>query len=112
MDTYAIWFDLAPGTRDLELADAMDAWLGALSAAGTIEAWSLERRKFGFGPDGLGEFHVRIHVRDLAQLDAAFDLAATRAEPLESLHVEVFRRVANFRSGLLRPFPDPQRVRR
>lgn len=111
MDTYAIWFDLAPGARDLELADAIDAWLGMLREAGTIEAWSLERRKFGFGPDSLGEFHVRIHVRDLAQLDAAFRVAATRAEPTESLHAAVFRRVTNFRSGLYRPFPDPERVR-
>lgn len=110
MDTYAIWFDLAPGSRDLELARAVDGWLGALRGQGAIEGWSLERRKFGFGPEGLGEFHVRIQVRDLAQLDAAFRVAAARAEPLESLHAEVFRRVANFRAGLYRPFPDPERT--
>lgn len=111
MDTYAIWFDLASGARDLELADAIDGWLGELRGLGVIEGWTLERRKFGFGPDGLGEFHVRIHVRDLAQLDAAFRVAAARSGPTESLHAEVFRRVANFRSGLYRPFPDPERIR-
>ena len=111
MNAYAIWFDLAPGARDLEIADAIDAWLGALRERGTIEGWSLERRKFGFGPDGLGEFHVRIHVRDLAQLDAAFQVAAAREGETERLHAEVFRRVVNFRSGLYRPFPDPERIR-
>lgn len=111
MDTYAIWFDLAPGARDLELVDAMNGWLGALRDLGTVESWTLERRKFGFGPDGLGEFHVRIHFRDLAQLDEAFQVAAVRDGSKERLHIEVFSRVTNFRSGLYRPFPDPQRVR-
>lgn len=109
MDTYAIWFDLADGREDLAIADAIDAYLGALRDLGAVEDWSLERRKFGFGPDGLGEFHVRIRVRNLTQLDEAFHHAAARAEPLESLHRAVFSRVRNFRSGLYRDFPDPVR---
>ena len=36
------------------------------------------RRKLGLGPSTLGEFHIVIEVRDLAQLDAAFGTAASR----------------------------------
>lgn len=110
VDVYAIWFDLAPGAKDLDVARAIDGWLGLLRSQNAIEGWSLERRKLGFGPDGLGEFNCRIYTRDLAQLDAAFRIAATRSDPAEGHHREVFSRVVNFRAGLYRSFPDPERI--
>lgn len=109
MDTYAIWVDLVDGSKDREFAENLASYMGELQAHGAIEGYSLERRKLGFGPDGLGEFHVRIRVRDLAQLDAAFHHAATRAEPFESKHAAVFRLVRNFKAGLYREYPDVAR---
>ena len=109
MNVYAIWVDLVNGSEDIAFAKALQAYLGDLQSKGLLESFSLERRKFGFGPESLGEFHVRILCKDLAQLDAAFHVVATREDPIESLHSQVFRRVKNFRSGLYRTFPDEVR---
>jgi hypothetical protein len=110
MDIYAIWFDLANSAEDLAFSQALKEYMDVFAQRGLVHTYTLERRKFGFGPDGLGEFHVRIHCKDLTALDQAFQLAAARAEPVESLHAEVFRRVTNFRSALYRSFPDPVRL--
>lgn len=111
MDSYEIYCDLRPGVRDLEFADAVAAYLDFLVRDGLLTSWRLTRRKLGFGIDGLGEFHLALEVRDLAQLDAAFSLVATRDGEVERLHSAVFSRVANARFALYRDFPDPVRVR-
>jgi hypothetical protein len=111
MNLYEIWVDLAPGVQDLEFATAVDGWLGLLKSKGTVESWRLSRRKFGFGPPGLGEWHVTIEFRDLAQMDEAFHCAATRAPEIEEAHARVHRIVTNYRSALYRDFPDPGRAR-
>ncbi|MDQ1712381.1 MAG: hypothetical protein QOE45_1831 [Frankiaceae bacterium] len=110
MDRYEIFCDLRTGVRDLEFADAVRHYLDHLVAEGLIASWRLTRRKLGFGIEGLGEFHVSLDVRDLAQLDAAFSVVATRAGEVEALHSAVFSRVANARFALYRDFPDPVRA--
>lgn len=109
MNTYAIWVDLKPGERDMEFASAVRAYLDWLSVRELIAGSRIARRKFGFGPEGLGEWHIEIHFHDLAQMDRTFAEVAKRAGDLEQLHGEVYRRVCNFRSGLYRDFPDPER---
>ncbi len=109
MNLYEIWCDLKPGMSDLAFAERTAAWLDRLKAEGAIEGWRLTRRKLGLGPPGIGEFHITIEVRDLAQLDQAFHLAATRAEPYELLHHCVNHMVENARFALYRDFPDPVR---
>ena len=111
MDTYHIWFDLKESARDLAFHEALEGFLGHLREAGTIEGHRLQRRKLGFGPDTLGEFHLMIDVKDLSQLDAAFGAVAPRAQPTEGLHAAVWSQVTNFRSGLWRDFPDAVRAR-
>lgn len=111
MNTYAIWVDLRDSREDLAFCDAVDAFLGSLKSQGLLESFSLERRKFGFAPEGLGEFHIRILTETLDQLDQAFHHAATRSGEIESLHSNVFKRVVNFKSALYRTFPDEVRVR-
>lgn len=111
MDSYEIWVDLAPGASDLEFCDAVDAWLGHFESRGLLHGHRIRRRKFGFGPDGLGEFCITIETESLAKLDEAFDVAATRDEQVESLHKAVYSRVTNYKSGLYRDFPDPVRKR-
>ena len=108
-DRYHIWCDLRDSSRDLEFCAAVDAWLGHLAAAGAIEGWRIGRRKLGLGPPDIGEFHVEIAVRDLAQLDAAVRTAARRAGEPEDLHAAVFRSVRATRFALYRDFPDPER---
>ena len=110
MDRYHIWFDLRPGVRDLDLAAAVKSMMEHLKRAGTIEGWELERRKLGFGPKEIGEWHCTVLVRDMTQLEAAFDDITPRTGDMEKLHAAVWSKVANFRSALYRDFPDPNRI--
>ena len=111
MDIYHLWFDLKPDARDVEFVEALDAYLGGLKAQDLIEGWRTARRKLGLGLPELGEFHVAIETRDLAQLDRAFGGVARRAGPTEGLHAAVNQQVVNLRAALYRDFPDPVRER-
>lgn len=109
MNHYEIWCNLKDSRRDLEFCTAVHAYLGFLQRDGRIDAWRLTRRKLGFGPPELGEFHISIATRDLAQLDHAFDVVATRSGEAERLHAPVYSMITDFKSALYRDFPDPQR---
>lgn len=111
MDHYHIWFNLKNTHRDLDFAADIDRFLGHLKTDGRIADYRLTRRKLGFGPAGLGEFHLVISVRDLAQLDAAFGAVAPREGVVEDFHKRVYSQVTDFQSGLWRDFPDPVRAR-
>ena len=109
MDLYHTWFDLKPGVKDLEFSRAMARYMNHLKENGAIEDWRLTRRKLGFGPSTLGEFHIVMETRDLAQLDKAFNLVVTRREPAESVHFGVNSQVTNLTIALYRDFPDAMR---
>ncbi|MBK8269227.1 MAG: hypothetical protein IPK83_13325 [Planctomycetes bacterium] len=111
MNYYEIWFNLADSHKDLEFAENLQAYLGWLQSNGKIASWRLSRRKFGFGPPELGEFHVTISCETLTQLDEAFAVVAPRSGELEKLHARVYSMVTDFRAGLYRDFPDEQRKR-
>lgn len=111
MDLYNIWFNLKPGIGDVELCDRLHAYLGKLAADGKIASYRISRRKLGFAPPSLGEFHVLVETRDLAQLDSAFSQVATRSGEIESLHAAVNQHVTDFTAALYRDFPDAVRVR-
>src|SRR6266849_1149811 len=106
MDIYHGWFDLKAGVRDTALADAFQNYMRHLAENGAIEKWRLTRRKLGLGPRELGEFHFMIETRDLAQLEKAFALAASRREPTESVHHALNSLVTNMLFALDRDFPD------
>ena len=106
MNHYHTWFDLKPGTKDAEFARNMARYMNRLKENGLIEGWRLTRRKLGFGPPDLGEFHIVMETKDLAQLDAAFQHVASRREPVESVHFGVNANVQNLKIGLYRDFPD------
>lgn len=109
MDTYHVWCDLREGVSDLTFASAVAGWMDHLASEGFVATWRLSRRKLGLGPTDIGEFHLAIDVRDLAQLDQAFHVAASRAQPAEGLHHAVNSLVRNARFALYRDFPDGQR---
>jgi len=106
MNHYHTWFDLKPGTKDTEFARNMARYMDHLKENGLIEGWRLTRRKLGFGPPDLGEFHIVMETKDLAQLDAAFNHVASRREPVESVHFGVNSQVENLKFALYRDFPD------
>jgi hypothetical protein len=109
MDLYHAYFDLKPGVKDLELARDVAGYMNYLKSNGLIEDWRLTRRKLGLGPRDLGEFHLMMETKDMAQLDAAFGHVASRREPVEGLHWGVNSKVTNLTFALYRDFPDPVR---
>ncbi len=109
MNYYEIWFNLADTHKDLEFACAVDAYLGHLVQEGLIAGYRLTRRKLGFGPNELGEFHVSISTNSLAQLEDALGVVAHRSGELERLHARVYSAIKDARFALYRDFPDPQR---
>jgi hypothetical protein len=111
VDLYHIWFNLKPGVGDTELSDKLGGYLGHLEQEGLIARWRLTRRKLGLAPKALGEFHVMIELKSLAQLDEAFDRVAARRDPIERLHAAVHTLVADATFALYRDFPDPVRHR-
>ncbi|MCB1968977.1 MAG: hypothetical protein H6851_02005 [Geminicoccaceae bacterium] len=106
MDIYHITCDLLPGVAAHDFASAVDAWLGHLRREGAIHGWRLTRRKLGLSSLDLGDFHIMIETRDLAQLDNAFAVAARNDQPAASLHAAVYGKVANLGFALYRDFPD------
>lgn len=110
MQYYQMWCNLRDSRRDIEFCRNVDAYLGYLKDRGRIEGWRITRRKFGFGPAELGEFNITVWTRDMAQLDSAFGEVATRDGEIERLHAPVYSMVTDFRSGLWRDFPDPERT--
>lgn len=78
---------------------------------GLIGSWRLARRKLGLGAPGLGEFHVMMRVKDLAQLELAFTRVAERREPTEGFHFGVNSLVHHTVFALYRDFPDAFRHR-
>ena len=109
MDYLEIWCNLKDSSKDLEFCENLNQYLGYLKSEGLIVDFHLSRRKFGFGPPELGEFNVRIDAVDLAQLDKAFNLVATRSGKVEEVHRPVFSMVKDLKSALYRDFPDPVR---
>jgi hypothetical protein len=109
MNIYNIWCDLKSGVGDLHFSQRIAAYLGHLEQQGLIEGWRLTRRKLGLAPSSLGEFHIMIEVRDLAQLDAAFGQVVSRRDPVEEYHFGVNSLVQNATFALYRDFPDPER---
>jgi hypothetical protein len=111
VNIYHVWCNLKPGVDDLVFSERLTAYMDHLKAAGLIEHWRLMRRKLGLGAPGLGEFHIMIEVKNLGQLDAAFDRVASRAEPVEGFHFGVNALVRDPVFALYRDFPDPVRQR-
>jgi hypothetical protein len=111
LDIYHVWCDLRPGVSDVEFADKVANYMGHLQEQALIESWRLTRRKLGLGAAGLGEFHLMIEVKDLAQLEQAFERVAGRREPTEGFHFGVNSLVQNAVFALYRDFPDTFRHR-
>jgi len=109
MDIYNAWFDLKPGVSDIEFCKRLASYMDSLKDAGQMQSWRLMRRKLGLAPSWSTDFHLVMEFKDMAQLDAAFNRAAGRREPIETLHFGVNSSVQNVTFALYRDFPDPVR---
>jgi Family of unknown function (DUF6614) len=110
MDYYQLWCNLIDPSQDVAFCENVARYLGKLRELGRIEGFRITRRKLGFGPAAMGEFHITIEVRDMAQLEAAFQRVATRDGGIEPLHRAVYSAVKDLEFALYRDFPDPVRV--
>ena len=111
MDLYHAWFDLADGVSDVEFAEHLARYMGHLSERDLISSWRLTRKKLGLAPGFLKDFHLVIETADMAALDRAFNLVASRAGQVEDFHAAVNQRVKGAFFALYRDFPDPVRQR-
>ena len=111
MDLYHIWCDLKPGVSDVTFGEKVALYLGRLRDDKLIEGWRLTRRKLGLGPNTIGEFHIIIETRDMAQLESAFVKVSSRREPIEGFHFGVNSLAQNLTFALYRDFPDAHRHR-
>jgi hypothetical protein len=109
VDIYQIHCNLKPGVRDTTFIADLTSYLERLRGDGRLEGYRVLRAKLGLRPSELREFQIALEFRDLAQLDAAFALVATRAEPIESFHHAVNSKVCDVYFALYRDFPDPVR---
>jgi hypothetical protein len=109
MNLYHLWFNLKPGIKELQFCDAVDKYLGFLKEKEQIAGWRLTRRKLGFGPPTLGEWHIMIECKDMVQLEAAFNHVATRTGEVEKLHAPVYSSVCDATFALYRDYPDEVR---
>lgn len=110
MNIYHIWCNLKAGVSDLEFAERTRAYLEHLRTEGQLAAFRITRAKLGLRPASLREFHIMLEFEDLAQLDSAFALVATRTDPVEQFHQTVNSLVQDVMFALYRDFPDPGRV--
>ncbi len=106
MDIYHVWCDLKPGTSDIEFALAAQNYLQNLVEDGRMSSFRITRRKLGLGIEQLGEFHLMLEFKGLAQLDEAFRQVASRTDPVESFHHAVNSKVSEVKFALYRDFPD------
>mgnify|MGYP003337313282 CR=1 FL=1 len=111
MDCYEIWCDLRNSHNDIEFSHDVEAYMSHLISTGLVNSYRLTRRKLGFGPKEMGEFHITIETENLAQLEEAFQTVAQRAGETEKLHARVYSAVTNSTFALYRDFPDPVRLR-
>ena len=111
MTIYHIWCNLKDGVSDSQFVEKAESYLVYLRDQGLIEGYRIMRRKLGFSPPDFREFHVMLELRDMAQLDQAFDHVAARVDPVEAYHHGVNSLVKDVVFALYRDFPDPVRQR-
>jgi radical SAM superfamily enzyme YgiQ (UPF0313 family) len=111
VDVYHIWFNLKDGVGDGEFADTARAYLDHLRAENLVVGYRITRRKLGLGHPNLPEWHITLDFTDMGQMDRAFGLVSSRADPVEGFHHAVNSKVRDIFFALYRDFPDEGRVR-
>ncbi len=60
MNTYNIWCNLIDTHKDKEFCDAVKNYLNYFKKKKLVKNFRITRRKLGFGPTELGDFHIKI----------------------------------------------------
>ncbi len=94
----------------MEFVDGVRAYLDHLKDRALVRSYRITRAKLGFSPPQLREFHITLEFDDLAQMQSAFNIVSSRAEPVEGLHHAVNSKVQDIYFALYRDFPDATRI--
>ena len=110
MDCYLASFSLQDGVKDGEFVQDLEAYMAYLQEREMIQSHRLLRRKLGLAPRSLGDFLLLLEVRDMAQLERAFQHVGTREGEVEGRHFAVNSKVRDVFFALYRDFPDSVRA--
>jgi len=106
---YNIWVDLKPGVHDLAMIKAAQIYLQGFIEREEMVSYFVNRRTFGFGIEGVGEFYFRLSFENMTQMESALGSAARRSGVVEQQHADLYTKVTNFKAALYRDFPDEVR---
>ena len=107
MNLYHCMITLKSDAKALAFASAADHWLTGLTERGLIGGWTLYRRKFGLASSQHSDFLLMIEVKDMAQLETAFQALSDAPDDRDQRHHDlVHEMIAHADIGLYRPYPD------
>ena len=93
----------------MDFVASLHDYMDYLKERGDIANWRLLRRKLGLGPKEMGDWHLIMEFKGLAQLDQAFGKVATRTGEIETKHHGVNHMIDSVTFALYRDFPDSVR---
>lgn len=112
MNLYTCMIDLRNSDKALSFAHSIELWLDHLMMTGVIQRWHLYRRKLNLAADCYRDFMLQIEVKDLNQLDQAFQSMSNPDDNVERLYRAVHEQILSTEFALYRPYPDPNSTER
>jgi hypothetical protein len=109
MNLFHIYCDLKDRTRAVDFAEDVQAFLSYLHEREYIEGYRITRRKFGFDPPKLGEFHIIIECQSADQLNSAMEFVSQKKEDSENFHRAVQAYTKGITVSLYSDYPEPTR---
>jgi hypothetical protein len=106
MNIFHIWCSLRDPAKELEFAEDTQAFLSYMHEREYIDGYRIARLKFEFSPPALGDFHIMVECKDLAQLSRAMDAVSAPDQDLEALRKPVYFAVKDLTTALYRDFPE------
>ncbi len=97
---YQIWFDLKNKSSDHEFQKNVKSFLDLIKQRGLILDYLILRRKFGFGPEGIGEFNIHIVVDNIDTLDKISELMIKGDKEILNIHKKMAKFIKNIKYGL------------
>ena len=112
MNLYHCMVELKDPDRSLEFAAAASTWFDYLSEKKMITSWRILRRKFGLASGHHTDFLLEIEVENMAELERAFSELSTLDDDAYQKYTRFHDKIAEMKTGLYRPYPDPQQRER
>jgi hypothetical protein len=109
MNLFHIFCELKDRSKAAEFAEDVQGFLSYLYEREYIESYRILRRRFGFTPQTVGEFHVMIECKDLEQMERAFEFVSAQSEEVIAFSRPVYEAVKDLTMSLYEDFPEAKR---